>query len=291
MTTPAATPKGSRSPQPNPDDQTRTVRQAQTYARLGWRVVPLNPRSKKPIGNAWQKQRLTEEELPGRFGHGENLGVLLGDPSGGLTDIDLDCREARELASQFLPHTEAIFGRASSPRSHYEYLADPLPGPTKYTDPLTKEGEEHSTLIELRTTGQTMFPPSTHTSGEVVAWTTDGAVPPTVDGAEIDRAVRKVAAAALLARYWPTGHRHDATLALAGGLLRGGWTPDDTWDFIRAIGHVAGDEEIDDREVNVRSTAAKLESGDAKVTGWPKLGDYLKDKVIAAKAREWLQID
>jgi hypothetical protein len=39
--------------------------------------------------------------------------VILGPPSSGLTDIDLDCPEAIGLASYFLPRTGAVFGRAS----------------------------------------------------------------------------------------------------------------------------------------------------------------------------------
>src|SRR5262249_20789517 len=56
----------------------------------------------------------------------QNVGVLLGEPSGGLIDIDLDCREAVELAASLLPHTGAVFGRSSKRRSHHVYVADPL---------------------------------------------------------------------------------------------------------------------------------------------------------------------
>ena len=54
-----------------------------------------------------------------------------------------------------------------------------------------------------------------------------------------------MAAAALLARYWPRrGARHDA--ALAGGLLRGLWesSPDRVETFIRAVCAAADDEEL-----------------------------------------------
>jgi hypothetical protein len=47
-----------------------------------------------------------------------NIGVQLGRASGGLTDVDLDCTEVLALADDFLPFTNAIFGRRSKRRSH-----------------------------------------------------------------------------------------------------------------------------------------------------------------------------
>ncbi len=48
--------------------------------------------------------------------------------------------------------------------------------------------------------------------------------PKVVSGDELLARVGKIAAASILARHWPEeGGRHDAALALAGGLLRLGW--------------------------------------------------------------------
>ena len=72
-----------------------------------------------------------------------------------------------------------------------------------------------------------MFPPSIHPCGEAVEWECDDA-PALIDGATLEAAVAKMAAASLLARYWPAeGGRHKASLALAGALCRGDWSEGD----------------------------------------------------------------
>src|SRR5690349_9342457 len=93
----------------------------------GWRVIPVPYRLKKPVLDGWPTLRLDVAELAEHFnGKPSNIGALLGEPSRGLTDIDLDIRETLELADQFLPRTECEFGRDSKPRSHRLYYCDPL---------------------------------------------------------------------------------------------------------------------------------------------------------------------
>src|SRR5256885_12910144 len=46
-------------------------------------------------------------------------------------------------------------------------------------------------------------------------------------------------------RYWQEGKRHDLALALAGVLLRAGWSTKDAEHFIVAAARVAGDNEIE----------------------------------------------
>ena len=66
--------------------------------RYGWQPVPVPTRRKGPVRSGWQNLRLTDEERPQYFDDDDNLGVLLGEPSGGLVDVDLDCEEAVQLA-------------------------------------------------------------------------------------------------------------------------------------------------------------------------------------------------
>ena len=73
-------------------------------------------------------------------------------------------------------------------------------------------------LLELRGTGGlTVYPPSTHDiTGEPIQWElfTDPAEVPLAD---LQRAVREVAAVTLLARHWPAkGGRDTAHMALSG---------------------------------------------------------------------------
>ncbi|MCA9309574.1 MAG: bifunctional DNA primase/polymerase, partial [Phycisphaerales bacterium] len=90
-----------------------------------------------------------------------NIGLLLGTPSGGLVDIDLDCVEAVELAPQFLPPTVTVTGRPSRPRSHWWYVC-PDAITVKHKDPVSG-----AMIVELRSTGsQTVVGPSTHPDDE-----------------------------------------------------------------------------------------------------------------------------
>jgi hypothetical protein len=87
--------------------------------------------------------------------------------------------------------------------------------------------------------------------------------PANVDAAALLSAVRRVAAAAVLARHWPVqGTRHLAFLALAGVLARAQWSVADAKSFHRAIYRCLwpGDADFDaaDSEVRPRSTGWRL---------------------------------
>src|SRR5262249_17956276 len=91
------------------------------YHARGWKPVPVNRKTKKPIGTGWQKRPFD----PAQFnGNAQNVAIQLGAVSRGLVDVDLDSMLAVGLATEFLPPTDAIFGRRSKPCSHQLYLSD-----------------------------------------------------------------------------------------------------------------------------------------------------------------------
>lgn len=208
---------------------------ALAYAARGWAVTPLI--GKGAFLDEWNTLPFSDEAFirqefarPGVSGIGLRTGVV----SGGLIDVDLDSVEAERIAPAVLAKTNAIFGRRAKPRSHYLYrlpVGQSLRG-MKFCDPLREEGDG-KVLLELRgELLQSMAPVSLHPSGERVEWATEG------DPAEVDvddqlQQAHTLAAAALLARYWPYNNRQDAALALCGGLLRAGWEPEDVRDFLR----------------------------------------------------------
>src|SRR5439155_1031743 len=207
-----------------------------------------------PVVKEWQSLRLTEETVSKYFnGEPQNLGILLGDASNGLIDIDLDCAQAMALAATFLPPTGLIFGRTSKPASHYEYQVTEGIDTKKFLEP------GGSMLVELRANGcQTIFPPSTHPSGEHVRH--DSAEEPAlVEGEVLRTAVARLAAAALIARHWPNrGARQHTALALGGALLRDGWSLDAAATFVGAIASAAADEEADERVATLRQAEKKV---------------------------------
>jgi hypothetical protein len=229
----------------------------------------------------WPNLRLTEHDLPSAFNNTSNLGILNGAPSGNQIDVDVDCPEAVVLADRFLPDTRAVFGRPGKRRSHRLYVCDDLPATQQFKD------IDGAMLIELRSTGtQTLFPPSTHPSGVRLIWEEDGQ-PQRVAGAHLADAVARVAAGCLLARHWPApGSRQDAALALAGGLVRLGWSEHAVTSFIEGVAQAAGDEETPSRIATVLYTMKRLDAHQP-ATGWPTLGELVGDRVVE-RAQSWL---
>ena len=160
--------------------------------------IPLPYKSKVPVLDDWTNLRVTANNVAQFFnGERQNIGVLLGEPSKNLIDIDLDCPEAVELAPIILPPTNAIFGRAGKQRSHFLYTVHNLICSKRFKNP----ANTNETLVEQRSTGgQTVFPGSVHPSGEPVEWASDGK-PAEVPADELEAAVRHLAVACLVRRY------------------------------------------------------------------------------------------
>jgi hypothetical protein len=196
--------------------------------------------------------------------------------------VDLDSPEARKLAGHFLPETRMRHGRQRRRASHYWYLVHPTPEPEKFSDTGGK------CLVELRSKGQqTIVPPSIHPNGDAVVWEEYGE-PATVDAVELRECVARLAACALVARNWPgTGSRHNAAMALAGALLRNGWSESDVAQFVSCAAWCAGDEEWREREKDVATTTLRLEEG-GEATGIPTLVGLLGAPVVE-RLEDWLQ--
>jgi len=258
-----------------------TLEIAREYIERGWVAIPVPQKEKAPRIPGWQHLRLNVEDLPQHFNNGQNVGVLLGEPSNWLIDVDLDCVEALQVAERFLPLTYAIFGRASKPQSHFLYYCQGA-----RTIRFEWQGE---VIAEIRSTGaQTVFPPSVHPSGECVRWDEDGDPAP-VDFATLKRAVAKLAACVLLSRYYPAkGSRQFAAMALSGWLLRNGWTDDEVREFLEPLCELAGDEETRMRLAQIRNTATKIDH-DLPATGFPTLSQYYPEDVLQ-KVAEWLEL-
>src|SRR5262249_13752849 len=156
----------------------------------------------------------------------------LGPHSHGLTDVDLDCREAVNVGSLLLPKTDATFGRKSKQRSHRLYVTDLSTHINKaalqFRDVDSKKGKPGTMMLELRVGGgkgaQSVFPGSVHDSGEQIEWADQGE-PFKIAGKALLNAVRRLATAVLLARHWPIqGARHEAALIIGGFLARAGFS-------------------------------------------------------------------
>jgi primase-like protein/bifunctional DNA primase/polymerase-like protein len=163
-------------------------------------LIPIPAGQKRPICKRWQGIRLTPEEAEKHVAGGGNLAMRDGPASGNVVDVDLDCREAIELAPIYLPLTGAIFGRPSKPRSHWLYNA---PGAlfATFADPLISE-----TLLELRAEGReggahlTLLPPSV-TDGEQRRWEIPTPIAAEIHAAVLTERIRWLATGCLVMRH------------------------------------------------------------------------------------------
>ncbi|MDP6506726.1 MAG: bifunctional DNA primase/polymerase, partial [Planctomycetota bacterium] len=141
------------------------IKAARQYLERGWRTVYIEPGTKKPNRKDWQMLRLSEEDFSEAFGRSGNIGIILGEASGGVVDTDIDCPEGLAIADEYLPLTGAETGRPGALRSHRWYCTD-LSSTVQFRDPVTND-----MIIELRSTGgQTLVGPSIHESGEPYDW-------------------------------------------------------------------------------------------------------------------------
>lgn len=274
--------------------QDKIVAEAQRCLKAGIQPVPI-PRGKKhPEFSGWQSFRCSSADIELHFGQSYNIGVLLGEASNGLVDIDLDHDDAKKAADYLLPETSMVLGRKSSPRAHYFYC---VPGAKSYKldDPSVADKPG---ILELRVKGVAPFPPtkiekSSHfpvsKGGEELAWVTPHTLKPAqIEAADLEEAIKHVGAAVLLGRRWCAGKRHDMALALAGALASAEWNLEDACRLVRATCAVASDRDVEDRITAVRTTFERFER-DEKVQGFPTLMNFLEPSV-GTKLAELLKL-
>lgn len=260
----------------------------------GFAVIPLETHGKKPHkGYEWKEQNLALENLQ-NVPSTCNVGVVLGERSNGLVDLDFDILEAGIIANKIFSHLPG-FGRKSAPYGHK--IVRCAVGKTHQFG-LTKDQakliglheDEKTMVLELRSNGAyTMFPGSTHPSGELVSWN-DG-FPENIPEMEFNELYRLVGICAFLAvilRMYPKeqGTRDTICLALAGTLLRADIAPEVVDDLIVFIAEQKGDNEAQDRR-KAYSTKEKLDAGE-EVTGLPVLCELLGITELKPLLSKWL---
>ncbi len=261
----------------------------------GVSVIPLMAMDKKPYkGYGWKDNQLTVDDLE-NIPSICNLGVILGDRSGGIMDLDFDITEAGIMGNLIFPNLPT-FGRKSSPYAH-KIVRCPKAGKTQQFKLTAEQGnligitdEEKLVVMELRGNGgYTMFPPSKHPSGEAVAW--QNGIPeeiPEMDFTDLYRRCGICAFLAVILRMYPTvsGARDEICLALAGALLWAEIPPDMVDEIIVYIAEQKGDEQSQSRR-KADATKQKMDANE-KVTGLPKLCELLGITELKNLLSDWL---
>ena len=263
------------------------IAHAREYDSRGWALIALPYGSKKPVERGWQTNLVTAEDIERILGEGRqvNIGLMTGTPSNNLVRVDLDHPAAVRAAPLALPPTELIMGRDGNPMSGYFYQVEGgLTGSITFKDP-TSTGDE-ATIIDVLWTGKmTVLPPSMHPSGGFYGWH-KFRQPGKVTTDEFLQGLNEGFSAILLGIHWPDGARHDAAMAVAGGLAGEGWEQERVEHFIRVVCLAAGDTEVEDRLHAVQDTFDGIQQG-KNVVGWTRLGDSV-DKRTIRRVREIL---
>jgi len=248
----------------------------------GWPIVPIPPvngkPTKGPTEKGWPNHLLEPGTATSVLGKNWNIGLLLRD----LTDVDLDCREAREAAKVFLPPTELVYGRRSSPASHWLYKTSI---PLHFNKFILPGDKERGDLLELRAMSpangskakafQSLLPPSVHPTGDQYEWDRyeDAAV---VNAELLRRAVHLAAITTAIAKLHPALDAENKTardefrLAVSGVLARR--LPDVGLKIFTTALRIAGDRK--DRSSIFKTTLDKLRRN-ANVKGIPALAQIV----------------
>ncbi len=261
---------------------------AQAYKELGLQTVsckdktPYNFRQGTRL-TAWQTEfvELTEANFPNNSR--TQVGVITGEISGNIIDLDADDQDVANALLQLCP-TTPTFGRLSKPNSHYWVR---IIGDTgKYVKHVDK-------LAEYRQDGhQTIAPGSIHAkTGELIVWV-PGRSPDEVPYAELTAAaaqyiLMKAVVFALVKKCYGND-RHLLLLPLAGGLKKAGWTLAEVEELFEWVCQQTGDAEVTDRLRVVADTFSR--GTDDHTTGWPTLEGYV-GKDVVAKIKQTLHVN
>ncbi len=234
-------------------------------AGLHWIPVPLG--QKTTTERRWQEPR--RRPVPSEP---TNLGLLIL-ASSGVIDLDLDSAVTAKAAACLVTPGPGVvrYGRRSKPVSHVLVReGGAYQGPRQVVDPDTR-----SLLLEARVDKQySLIPPSVHPSNERICWVDDPqALLARAPVGTAETLFRRIAAAALLVQVWEPGIRHEASLALAGWLLRVGWPLEEIEMFVSAVAAAAGDDDARDRVTAVVTTAQRID--DHAVTGFSSLASLI----------------
>jgi hypothetical protein len=253
---------------------------ARDYLSQGLSVVPVPYQTDSPVLPDGLTTPLTEEDLPRHFdGSPQNIGVVLGPPSGDLVAVGFAGPMPMALAVDLLPDTPFISGLEDGSRLQFFYACKGI-HPCRFSDP------DGTSLVEVRGQGGVaLLPPSTLASGESYLSLRDGA-PAVVAKDELLKVIGTMAGIALLAHHWPEQRRRrKAANALVGALLRAGFSAEEAAMVLTRVRGAAGDK-ANDSDAIARKAAKRIASGE-RVYGFPTLAE-LVGEAVAKRALDWL---
>jgi hypothetical protein len=283
-----------------------------TKAALAYRDnhhwVPLRLVGKSPdcMGNGWTKRKLADP-IPD-FEPGDNIGILLGKPSGNLVRLDPDFQAIDAVTDALFPEPTAITGRRSSPRSGRFYVSEGidttnfrLPNAMRDDPRLPLHDGKRGTIVYqiLGTGAQTVVPPSIHpASREEVVWVNSETKPKVLDRDDLLHRAGIEAFLMAVRQFWPLrGSRNEAAMALARVLLETLATRISSEEeriavvdeLVVAVAIAGGDGEASrDGKERAAATLEKMKAGEETI-GLTRLVELLElPETVIKRFRKWL---
>ncbi len=146
-------------------ERSKQLETAQQYLQdLGWCIIPITARSKKPATRwlEYQKRVSTNDELQEWFGHGieRNMAVILGQISGGIYVRDFDTEQSYENWRAYDPDLASSCPTVRTARGYHVYFRSLKALTTRTFDDGEFRGDGSYVLL----------PPSIHENGHVYQW-------------------------------------------------------------------------------------------------------------------------
>ena len=202
-----------------------------------------------------------------------NYHIITGE--GNFLDLDLDCKETRDLAPHFMPPTEFKFGRESTPASHWLYkVLDLNKKHTRKFFMFEDEDVSKKTLVELRAYDHYSMCSGKYPENEHVEFNEYTAVGETTYDT-LYKATAMLAAAAVILRNYPTAERNVYIWEVAGTLWHHKVEEADAMRLIEVVSKFARDEEVKGRLAKVKDVY-KNKDPNKEIVGLPTLAKSLK---------------
>ena len=227
----------------------------------------------KQVNLSWDQRRKriiksTEDLKPFN-----NYHIITGE--GNFLDLDLDCKETRNLAAYFMPPTEFKFGRESTPASHWLYkVLDLNKKHTRKFFMFEDADVTKKTLVELRAYDHYSMCSGKYPENEHVEFNEYTAVGETTYDT-LYKATAMLAAAAVILRNYPTAERNVYIWEVAGTLWHHKLEEADAMRLIEVVSKFARDEEVKGRLAKVKDVY-KNKDPNKEIVGLPTLAKSLK---------------
>ena len=224
---------------------------------------------KKGVSDTKAKRLKNQITAVDQFKDHSNYNIYTGYSN--ICDVDLDCKEIRWLADEFLSPTGFEFGRESAPRSHRLYKVIDLTKKHTRTYHQFRDKETDNMLIELRAHEHYTMCMGKYDDGEKVQYT-GIAKPAELNYDQLHKDYSMLALAAIILRKYPANGsklRNEYIKLMVAALWQYKVYQEDCTKIINAVASAAKDEEVNTRLARIKDIYKR--SPNDHIQGLPKL--------------------